>query len=168
MVRVTCADVAVAELRESEWFRRVLAVWDRWRGAQFAPRWRIPDMIELPSRVLSYLTVVDVRPEPEDFIYRYWGGGHRLVYGVELTGRSVAKHVPPALRETFVEQYRRVVADRQPLGFRHQLCGDDGTLQQQTLRLPLSDDGETVTQVLSYVDWGRRDKEWRQVLRDGR
>lgn len=97
MVRVVCSEVPVAELRKDEWFRRILAVWDRWRGDRFAPRWHVPDMVELPSAMLCK--------------------------------------------------------------------GDDGEpIFQDTLRLPLSDDGETVTEVLSYADWRSRHKQWQRVF----
>ena len=167
MVGVSCVDVPLAELREHEWFRRVLAVWDRWRGERFAPRWHMPHMTELPSAVLAYVTVVDVRSEPDEYVYRYWGSGHVLVKGAELTGRPVSRYGPPALREVFVEEFRRVTEGRRPLGFRHRVdIGGDDTLFQDTLRMPLSDDGETVTEVLSYADWRSRQKDWQRIFEE--
>lgn len=165
-MRVYHSDVPVAELVEIEPFRLVIGTWNELRGDRFAPPWRASDLLLLPSQVLPFVTVVDVRRDPEDYVYRFWGTGHTTVKGDDLTGRSAGSHEPPELGQIIFDEYRKVVSGREPRGFRHDLMPhpDRFSLYQDTLRLPLSADAETVTQVVSFADWRTRSKEWRRIF----
>lgn len=159
-------DLPVADLMDAVHFRDMLDTWNALRDGRFAPPWRVVDLLRLPTAVIPFIAVVDVVAEPEDFVYRFWGTGHTAVKGSDLTGKSAREHRPAALGEVIFDEYRRVVAERQPLGFRHDLQPHPYCLSvfQDTLRLPLSDDGETVTHVVSFSDWRTRSKEWQQIF----
>lgn len=165
-MRVENVAMPVERLTETESFRQVLVLWERLRGDRFAPPWRMLDLVELPTQVLPYLTVVDVRSAPEDYVYRLWGTGHTTIKGADLTGKSVMQYKRPDLARIIFDEFREVVASRRPLGFRHDVMPqpDRLSLYQDTLRLPLSADGESVTQILSYADWRNRGDEWRQLF----
>lgn len=167
-MRVYHSDVPVTELAEIEAFRKVLDTWETLRSDLFAPPWQASDLLLLPSTVVPYVTVVDVHGAGEDFVYRFWGTGHTTIKGDDLTGRSASEHEPRELGKIIFEEYRKVIAERRPLGFRHDLMPypDRFSLYQDTLRLPLSGDGETVTQVISFADWRTRSREWKRLFRD--
>lgn len=167
-MQVENIDVSVRRLVEIETFRQVLELWHELKDQRFAPPWQASAMIQLPSDVLPFLTVVDVQTAPEDYVYRLWGTGHTAIKGFDLTGRSVLAYDAPDLGRVIFDEMREVVAAREPLAFRHDVLPqpDRLSLYQDTLRLPLSADGETVTQVLSYADWRSRGDEWKQLFGD--
>lgn len=166
-MRVLEAELRITEL-ESDAFRHVLETWERLRGARFAPSWREVDLTRLPGKIVPFICVADVQLDPEDFIYRFWGTGHTEVKGKDNTGKSVRAHDPPELGEAIFREYARVTRERMPLAFRHDLYPElrHAAMYQDTLRLPLSDDGTRVTHVLSYADWQSRWEDWQRIFED--
>lgn len=166
-MRVDDAELPIAEL-DSEAFHHVIEMWESLRGDRFAPSWRDIDLTRLPGKVVPFICVADVRDDPEDYIYRFWGTGHTEVKGMDNTGRSVLAHDPPQLGETIFREYQQVVRERAPRAYRHDLYPEirHAAMYQDTIRLPLSGDGETVTQVLSYADWHSRWEDWQRIFED--
>ena len=128
-----------------------VAYWNDVSGAAFAPRWSDFHLHELPARVLPYVLVLDVVGEPVEFIYRYWGSGHTQYHRRDYTGKPLTAMA--AWSATLLtQQYMAVLEARRPLVFLNTYEGVENPMR--SLRMPLSDDGETITQMFAFV--GRR------------
>lgn len=128
----------------------VLAYWNRLRGARFAPGWRDFDLTQLSGRLLRDTVVVDLQAPPLPIKYRYYGSGVAQSHGFELTGKTSDDIFPEDLRRHIVGQYETVRAARAPKLFQSDIFVKDGVpMRNLVLRLPLSNDGETVTGVVT-------------------
>ena len=153
MIEVSSECVPVDALGAPE-FGRLLAYWQEIRGDRFAPSWTDVELIELPAKVLPYLTVAEVRVQPLDFVYRFCGTGHMTVKSRDYTNHSITQVRPRIVAEVLFDQFRRTWEARRPLAFRRTIHGfADAPLSHETLRLPLSGDGEGVHWIISLSDW---------------
>lgn len=154
MVEVTSSIVGLDDLAAPE-FGHLLAYWQDLRGSRFAPSWTDIELIDLPAKVLPYLTVVEVRAQPMDFVYRFCGTGHMSVKARDYTGCSVTQVRPAVIAELIFDQFRRTFEARRPMAFRRTITGfgDSGPMVHTSLRLPLSADGEGVHWLISVADW---------------
>lgn len=132
----------------------------------FAPPWAVADLLKYPAAAVPYLTVVEVIKSPQYFRYRFWGTGHADVKGFDYTGRSPLDHLPEEHGRAIDREYRMVVAERQAMAFVHDLQPqtDQPSRFQECLRLPMSNDGETVTHVISYSDWQTENEKWKRFF----
>ncbi|MEK9752670.1 MAG: hypothetical protein VW338_05590 [Rhodospirillaceae bacterium] len=131
--------------------------WLRLKGTRMAPAWREWDCFTLPVEVIPYFLVVDVGYEPLTFTYRFWGTANVTMHSIDMTGMATdAIRTPSTARHTF-EQYRDVVESGEAIGSAYTIqAGASGPPYVQTsLRMPFSDDGETVHQIATYADWSR-------------
>lgn len=155
MIEITNACIAVENLTTPE-LRELFSYWEGLRGTKFAPSWTDVELIDMPAKLLPYLTVVEVRPAPLDFIYTFYGTGHMALKGRDLTGRSIMEALPNENTPIVFEQYRRTLEARKPLAFRRIVTSptpDQGkNPTQHTLRVPLSADGEGVQWIMSLSD----------------
>ena len=132
--------------------KQCLAYWDRVRGDRFAPSWVEFDWSEIPNAIIPFFGVVDVVPEPLDFVYRFWGSNHTKVHHQELTGKSVTEMLPAAESQSVFAQYRITLEARKPLLFTNTIqAGKLGVkMTEISLRLPFSDDGGAVNHIVAY------------------
>ena len=130
----------------------VTAVFSHWCDAangKWAPAWRDIDIMILPPPLLPYLLVADVAPDG-DIIYRYWGRGHSSYHGTDYSGKRLSTMTPAWIRSFLQHQYARVIETRLPKLYTTQYDNIDDPVY--SLRLPLSEDGETVTGFLSLAE----------------
>jgi hypothetical protein len=153
VLEIKSSCIEVEDLSEAE-FSELFSYWRGLRGDRIAPAWAEIEMIEMPAKVLPYLTVVQVKPSPLDFVYVFYGTGHMSLKACDLTGHSIGESLPQENGPVIYEQYRQVVETRRPMAYlRTFVCPDrDETLRQSTLRLPLSRDGESIDAVMSLSD----------------
>ncbi|NQV83592.1 MAG: hypothetical protein HQ494_07195 [Rhodospirillales bacterium] len=124
-------------------------------------------MMELSPRIIPFITVVDVGYQPLAFTYRFWGTGQTQVKGHDFTGKSPLAHIPKEHGELIFREYEIVTERKEPAAFIRGIHPKDYSPSkiQETLRLPLSDDGETINHVVSFADW-RTDMElWKQMYK---
>lgn len=152
-IKNACIDIenlTAPELRE------LLSYWESLRGDRFAPSWTDVELIDMPAKLLPYLTVVEVRPAPLDFVYAFYGTGHMALKARDLTGRSIMEALPNENTPIVFEQYRRTLEARKPLAFRRIVAPSTPSKgmnpTQHTLRVPLSADGEGVQWIMSLSD----------------
>ena len=138
---------------------------DALRGGRAFPRWSDLKLYQLDSAVLPYMAVVDVVHAPDDFVYRYWGTGHTALKGVDMTGKPVSRITAPELARIGLQQYRLVLEHRRPLIFLHELKAYSPWKDQiqVAVRVPFSEDGETIDKVVSYSNY-EEDREMWEVL----
>lgn len=136
----------------------VYAYWLKAKGdALIGPSWRNFDMLELPPKLLPSLLVLDIAEPVKNSVYRYWGRELTYIHGADLTGKSPYDLTPQALADQLLADHSKVVANRKPL------CGhyifetfDHYKLTHSMIRLPLSSDGETVSNILIATDYSER------------
>jgi len=110
---------------------------------------------ELPFDILPMATLVDVREDPLDFVYRFWGSGRTEQQGADYTGRSIRAVEPGFVAEKIWREYVAVHTAKAPRHFISERSLDDGTrYEYHFIRLPLSRDGTHVTQIFC-TEFGR-------------
>lgn len=148
--RVDISEILTPELEA------FIAYWESLKGDRFAPSWRDFDLSALAPQSIPNIVVADVVPDPLDFIIRFWGTGHVSRKGVDKTGESVST-LPNLRGAAAFDEYHAVVREKQPVASRDivdlQEYNNLLPFEQRLVRLPLSDDGETVRQVVSLAVW---------------
>lgn len=132
----------------------LLPVIDYWRAqtpeGAIGPPWRSFDLMMIPAPLLPYSIVMDCGPHVSDFVYRYFGSGLADGISADLTGKTLDR-VPARVRDEIIQTYGDVIERREPIYLRYDIypAGNTPIELQQGMRLPLSDDGETVNKVFS-------------------
>jgi len=143
----------------------ILEYWQRLRGDRFAPSWPVFNWSDIPYHCIPKFTVVDVSTEPLDFTYRFWGTSLADGQKQEMTGRSVRELKPLAEAEAIFSQYANLHTTREPTVFQSSVSGwmaED--LVGLSLRMPFSEDGETISQIVSYNNYEQAYKSLKSSL----
>jgi len=155
----TRADLSIPD------FVEIYDLWDELRGEKFAPPWSKIELIKFPLRRIPQCVVVDVIPDPLDFVYRFWGTKITNLHRQDLTGKSVRLLNPPEAGETLYQQYARALALRSPAIFVNQLTSSGGGVTEEViLRLPLSSDGDQINHFICAFDFGEDPSAYRKYL----
>jgi hypothetical protein len=137
---------------QSEKLRRLLAYWNARRGTRWAPRRADIDPMDFVY-VLSHVALLDVLTDPWRFRYRVYGTGLVAMDGFDMTGRLIDDWPTPEFRALLQASHRDVAEARAPrLRVREAVI--DGRLRvQEGLQLPLSEDGSTVSMILTAIQF---------------
>lgn len=144
-------------MQDPDWLARssdaIKAMYGYWRskceGGRLPPR-RAIDPVEIP-RFLPQITIVEVVPDARRYVYRLVGTKEVEIRGHDPTGKSVLdRFFGPSLDDALgcydtVVRTRRPHYDDAPYVTPNGRYSDD-----ETVFLPLSDDGETVTRILVF------------------
>lgn len=116
------------------------------------PRRADIDPVDIP-RLLSRLIIVDLVPDERRFVYRLVGTKEVEVRGFDPTGKSVGEGFIGPSREDALSWYERTVRTMTPqFDARPYLSTNGKWINDATLFLPLSDDGESVNRVLVFTE----------------
>lgn len=127
-----------------------LKYWDELRHGRWAPRWSEFNLLDLSNNVIPLTIIVDVVPEPLDFIYRFWGTANTTSQGYDCTGKSVREN--KIFSEKVFNECRQICEERQPLVFHTIATKPTGLVREYTrIRLPLSEDSINVSQIVSVL-----------------
>jgi hypothetical protein len=99
--------------------------------------------------VLGNVVLLDVLHEPLRFRYRLVGSVLAAGAGYDLTGSFVEDHPDVQYRAYVAARYVETVTSRRPTGGTYDLLMDRKLRQYQCLRVPLSDDGETINMIVA-------------------
>jgi hypothetical protein len=144
--------------------KAVLELWQTKRGSRIAPARRDFDPVELKP-VLPCVTLVDVRHEPLDFIYRLVGTEMVRSYGHDMTGMSVRDLQVPEFRERVLRDLTELIRTREPQFTAHYFTNPAGNLRAyRLLRLPLSSDGERIDMLLLVAEFDIPARELREII----
>ena len=128
--------------------------WDSLRGDAFAPSWQQFDLMTLPPRLIPTTMVVDIKEDMKQNTYRFWGSGLTNIHGREMTGGCPYDLQPPSLGARLLEEHMDTIRRRSATARRLSFMTARGSPHhQELLRLPLSDDGETIHQIVVVVDY---------------
>jgi len=138
-----------------------LSYWDSLRGDRMAPAWSDFDWLQFPIEIIPYCGVVDVVGEPVDLVYRFWGTAHATTMAQELTGKSVREMKPDSEGQSVFNQYMESYQARRPQLFVNTIhsFSMETEMKEISLRLPFSDTGEHVNQILAFSDMRQSLKE---------
>ena len=144
-------------LEDPDWLARssdpVKELYRYWRSkcdGDRLPRRRDIDPVDIP-RFLSQLTIVEVVPDERRYVYRLVGTTEVEIRGRDPTGKSVLDNFFGPSVEDVLGCYDTVVATRRPFYDPTPYVTPDGRYSDdETLFLPLSEDGENVSRILVY------------------
>ena len=134
-----------------ETVREVAAYWRSKCADRAMPQRADIDPAELKSYLAS-ITLVDVVSDERRFVYRLVGTQEVAGRGVDPTGQSVRDAYYAESLEAALACYEYVVRERRPFCFAEPyFTADDWKEHEDTIYLPLSEDGETVSMILVYT-----------------
>lgn len=141
----TLTEITEAEI-VGETIEEALFYWRSIKGTDIAPSRKSLRIEQLPPKLIPSVAVIDFVDEPMDFLYRFFGTHLVHVAGMELTGkRYYADKIVGfgAINETLVPE---LIARRAPMFHHFEWQSSRGvTYESKAVRLPLSDDGEQIT-----------------------
>jgi hypothetical protein len=137
--------------------KQCIAYWNSLKVDQELPCWDSFDWMKIPLDIIPYCGVVDVQPEPLDFIYRFWGTAHASAMKQELTGKSVKDMLPSSESLSVFGQYEETYNARAPQFFTNTIewVSEFREMKEYSLRLPFSDDGKKVDKIFAFSDMRR-------------
>jgi hypothetical protein len=141
------------ELAKSTLVRTLHEWWSANRGAAGIPDRSAFDLIE-HRLLMPNVMISDVEPEP--FRIRYRLVGTRVVHnlGVDFTGRYLDELIAPDYQVPWVDYYRQVYADRQPLmGSVTEPTKSGSTFTYEFGIYPLAKGGTEVKQFIALEDY---------------
>jgi hypothetical protein len=132
--------------------RRLYAYWDIRRGdREFPGR---PDLDPLDMGfALGNVSLIDVLHEPLRFRYRLHGSIIAERIGIDMTGRFVDEIAEPDRRGFVEENFRTVVATRQPLARSGQRTLDQRLWNFDSIILPLGPADGAIDMLLLGVEY---------------
>jgi len=145
---------------------QMLEIWNDWRAERPAPMWHDVNLMKIPRPLLSTTSVVDVLYGGEDFYYRYWGVGLTNLFGLDRTGVRMSEHPIIASHQVRNKQLDAVIEGRCPKLFLATIERPDfGTVAHKiNLRLPIMDNPDEVTKILSMCEVDRINMEGSEDL----
>lgn len=131
--------------------KELFTYWLNLRGSLAVPLWDDFEMENAPPKLMPLISVVEVRADPLDFIYVYWGEGRVTMQHGDYLGKSVRDFRPQSIADKSLREDCEVVARRTAICMQSlKLENEDKTpFEYQTLRLPFSSDGTDVSHILS-------------------
>ena len=132
----------------------VFDYWDRKRAGRALPLRSDIDPDEI-RRHLPGISLVEVRRDPLDFIYRLIGTREVAARGNDPTGQRVAENWFGSDARDVVANYERVVASGSFLYDKDRFVRPDGRyVLDESVFLPLALGGEEVAQIMVYSFYG--------------
>ncbi len=132
--------------------------WKTRSGDRFAPSWNEYTMMDFPLTEIPCISLTDISITPFRSTYRFWGTGLTQVFGGDYTGKTPADVPPKSLGMNVNGGCARLINDRAPHYEVKEFLRDNGIFgRAMVLRLPFSDDGETVNHGLNMYKFERWD-----------
>lgn len=129
-------------------------MYEYWRGkcgVRSMPARSDIDPIDMPRRLLPFITLVDVVPDERRYVYRLVGTGDVDVRGNDPTGKPVKDGFFGPSAEDALSCYDRVVSTRAPFLDPTPFRAPSGRyVAEETIFLPLSNDGVSVNMILVF------------------
>ena len=109
------------------------------------------DPIAIPPQILRGISIVEAVPDERRYVYRLIGTGEAEVRGHDPTGKSVKDAYFAPSAENALACYDGVVSTRSPLLDMTPFTAPDGRyVTEETIFLPLSEDGANVHKILVF------------------
>ena len=145
-------DVPLADLSAS--LTHVLDQWRELDGEHLGCAWTGFHLEEMPPELLPTTLVVDVHDDMSRNTFRFWGTGMYHIHGGDMTGKTVGELMPPEFRDAVLRSHAKIVAEPRAYVSEYGFERHGGFDHLQTaLRLPLSDDGQSVNHIIVVIEW---------------
>ena len=136
--------------RSSDAIKQMYRYWRSKCGEGRMPKRSAIDPVDIP-RLLPQITIVEVVPDERRYVYRLVGTKEVEIRGRDPTGRSVIEGFFGPSLDDALSCYDAVVRTRAPHYDDAPYITPDGRYSDdETLFLPLSEDGETVNRILVF------------------
>ena len=131
-----------------------ITMYQYWRnkcGDRAMPARSDIDPVEMPKRLIPGICIVDLVADERRFVYRLVGTADVEVRGEDPTGQSVSEGYFGPSAEDALSCYSKVVETRAPLLDPTPFTTPSGKwISEESLFLPLSDDGKNVNKILVF------------------
>lgn len=135
---------------------RLWQYWNERRGDRLGPRRAEIDPAEIRD-LLPGILIIEPVGDPPRFRYRLSGTASDEIHGRAITGTMVDMLSPPSFATQLGEALNRLLADGRPQLSDFLFTNAEGHRRRyQALRLPLSEDGGTVSQILVFATFRMR------------
>lgn len=132
----------------------IMAYWSELCAGRVAPTWRDVDMMQFPPRLLPMTMVVDVFEPLEKSVFRFWGTELTRIHGVDMTGKSPYDLQPRALAQGIRADHQDIIEKKIPTAKHYSFLTARGYTNAHTaLRVPIMNDGSTVSQIIIVIDF---------------
>ncbi len=132
------------------------AVYDIWRALPKSPDLPLESGLSLefiPPKLLPWSVVVDVETDPLDFRFRFWGTERTNLIGAEMSGKLLSNIADEIMRQGNRDEYEAVYRNGRAVLCQTPIVTRTGLNScRLSIRLPLSNDGTTVSRIFSAVD----------------
>lgn len=106
---------------------------------------------ELPPKSVPWTMVYDVIDDGQKFFYRFFGTQRVNAHRKDYTGLYVSDMEPHFIREKILDELRTVYTTVEPILVTTTAQANNEDFQYQMLRLPLSENGETVSRIVAIA-----------------
>ena len=145
--------------------RIALEYWRAMGGETLSCNWKQFDMFGIPIHLIPSTMVIDMHPDMADNIYRFWGTMMTRIHGRDMTGQSPYDLEPADLARAARENHIETIKQRTWSSSIYTFIRHSGVLHRHcALRLPLSDDGRAINQLVVVVDLSISDPSDRRDL----
>lgn len=145
---VEARPLAVDKLEQVE-FTQLLDWWEKCRSGRVGPSRAEVDPAALKP-VLAHLTLIEFDPETARFRFRLSGTYIHQLHNRDIAYTAVDEMEPPAYRNLLIKHYREVIESGAPNAYEIRFISDEDIVRHYTsLRLPLSEDGEQATGIIT-------------------
>lgn len=128
--------------------------WNDVRDGRLAPMRRDIKLEELPPKLIPAVTIIEFIGDPVDYLYRFFGTSLVQVSGMELTGKRYFADKVKGYGFVNEKLLPELIEGKEPLFHIIKWQSIRGIIYETTaIRLPLSDDGETVTGAMTVNSW---------------
>lgn len=128
--------------------------WNITRRDRFAPARRDIKLDELPPKLIPSISIIEFVDDPIDYLYRFFGTNLVQVSGMELTGKRYFADRIKGYGFVNEKLLPMLIERKEPLFHSVKWQSIRGIIYETTaLRLPLSDDGESVTSAMTVNSW---------------
>ncbi len=148
--------------------RPVYTYWQEITGHRFAPTWAEFDMMKIPPSLLHSTLVKDVERNPLAFRYRYYGTHFVRLWDREYTGKTTDEMESQSLAVAIRRSLEQYIELKQPrLYLLGSKSAQDMKLFQVQLRLPISNDADKVTNIVTLISHLIDNDDYKQSLLKG-
>ncbi|MDA8637037.1 PAS domain-containing protein [Rhodospirillales bacterium] len=110
---------------------------------------------ELPIKILPWSIIADVITDDgdTDYKFRFWGTQRASLIGFDMTGKFLSEIGSKDMRDGNTVEYEYVMKHKAPILCQTPIVTSTGrSIAMNSIRLPLSDNGERVARVFSAID----------------
>lgn len=125
---------------------KVHGYWDKIRDGKVGPARQQFRLEAQPNTIIPCMAVIEFQGNPIDYYYRFFGSRMVDIAGQDLTGRWYYRDQIQGYGFVNAEIFPIMIEKRQPIVSRIRwLSARHLEVETTTVRMPLSEDGETIT-----------------------